>query len=242
MPTKWRLFCLRAASRRRVSWKWALPPSMSMSPGSSSGANSSITASVAAPALTMMSKRLGFCRAATKSCAVWCGDEGALVAELVHGVGDAGGGPVVQGDGVAVAGEVAGQVTAHHAQPGDAYLRFASRPCAPRASRLGSRGRVFPGSLCHPGGLRCLRGCAARGLRCPGVTLPRWWTRTGFDWRALNRANWDDRVPVHLASSFYDLAGFRAGRDIPVSAGAAAGADDVLAAGVGAGGDLRVTP
>ena len=33
----------------------------------------------------------------------------------------------------------------------------------------------------------------------------------GVDWRALNRANWDDRVPVHLASSFYDLAGFRAG-------------------------------
>lgn len=32
-----------------------------------------------------------------------------------------------------------------------------------------------------------------------------------IDWRALNRANWDDRVPVHLASSFYDLAGFRAG-------------------------------
>jgi SAM-dependent methyltransferase len=31
------------------------------------------------------------------------------------------------------------------------------------------------------------------------------------DWRALNRANWDDRVPVHLASSFYDLAGFQAG-------------------------------
>jgi SAM-dependent methyltransferase len=31
------------------------------------------------------------------------------------------------------------------------------------------------------------------------------------DWRELNRANWDDRVPVHLASEFYDLAGFRAG-------------------------------
>jgi 2-polyprenyl-3-methyl-5-hydroxy-6-metoxy-1,4-benzoquinol methylase len=30
-------------------------------------------------------------------------------------------------------------------------------------------------------------------------------------WRALNRANWDDRVPVHLASEFYDLEGFRAG-------------------------------
>jgi SAM-dependent methyltransferase len=33
----------------------------------------------------------------------------------------------------------------------------------------------------------------------------------GVDWRGLNRANWDDRVPVHLASSYYDLAGFRAG-------------------------------
>jgi SAM-dependent methyltransferase len=31
------------------------------------------------------------------------------------------------------------------------------------------------------------------------------------DWRGLNRANWDDRVPIHLASSFYDLDGFRAG-------------------------------
>jgi hypothetical protein len=33
----------------------------------------------------------------------------------------------------------------------------------------------------------------------------------GVDWPGLNRANWDDRVPVHLASSFYDVAGFRAG-------------------------------
>ena len=33
------------------------------------------------------------------------------------------------------------------------------------------------------------------------------------DWQALNRANWDDRVPVHLASSYYDLAAFRAGAD-----------------------------
>jgi SAM-dependent methyltransferase len=31
------------------------------------------------------------------------------------------------------------------------------------------------------------------------------------DWRGLNRANWDDRVPVHLASEFYDLDGFRSG-------------------------------
>jgi SAM-dependent methyltransferase len=31
------------------------------------------------------------------------------------------------------------------------------------------------------------------------------------DWLGLNRANWDDRVPVHLASEFYDLERFRAG-------------------------------
>jgi SAM-dependent methyltransferase len=33
------------------------------------------------------------------------------------------------------------------------------------------------------------------------------------DWRALNRAWWDARVPVHVASGFYDVAGFLAGRD-----------------------------
>jgi SAM-dependent methyltransferase len=33
----------------------------------------------------------------------------------------------------------------------------------------------------------------------------------GADWRRLNLANWDDRVPVHLTSKFYDLDGFRAG-------------------------------
>jgi hypothetical protein len=27
-------------------------------------------------------------------------------------------------------------------------------------------------------------------------------------WRALNRANWDDRVLIHLASRLYDLEGF----------------------------------
>lgn len=32
------------------------------------------------------------------------------------------------------------------------------------------------------------------------------------DWLALNRANWDERVPVHLASPGYDLTALRAGR------------------------------
>ena len=33
------------------------------------------------------------------------------------------------------------------------------------------------------------------------------------DWRALNRAWWDERVPLHVASDLYDVEGFKAGRD-----------------------------
>ncbi|MDK9499500.1 class I SAM-dependent methyltransferase [Streptomyces katrae] len=33
------------------------------------------------------------------------------------------------------------------------------------------------------------------------------------DWREANQANWDERVPIHLRSSFYDLPAFVAGRD-----------------------------
>lgn len=36
---------------------------------------------------------------------------------------------------------------------------------------------------------------------------------TVADWQALNRANWDDRVPIHLESQYYDLASFRTGRN-----------------------------
>ncbi|AZM92610.1 class I SAM-dependent methyltransferase [Streptomyces sp. W1SF4] len=33
------------------------------------------------------------------------------------------------------------------------------------------------------------------------------------DWREANRANWDERVPIHLGTSFYDIPAFVAGRD-----------------------------
>jgi SAM-dependent methyltransferase len=36
--------------------------------------------------------------------------------------------------------------------------------------------------------------------------------RLRSDWRALNRANWDERVPIHLAASIYDPALLRAGQ------------------------------
>ena len=32
------------------------------------------------------------------------------------------------------------------------------------------------------------------------------------EWRELNRAHWDERVPIHFEGDFYDVAGFLAGR------------------------------
>ncbi|MBO0692748.1 MAG: class I SAM-dependent methyltransferase [Acidimicrobiaceae bacterium] len=34
------------------------------------------------------------------------------------------------------------------------------------------------------------------------------------DWRESNRAIWDERVPAHVSSEFYDVDGFRAGRPV----------------------------
>ena len=34
------------------------------------------------------------------------------------------------------------------------------------------------------------------------------------DWRESNRAIWDERVPLHVRSDFYDVDGFRAGRPV----------------------------
>ncbi|GAA3579254.1 class I SAM-dependent methyltransferase [Nonomuraea rosea] len=34
-----------------------------------------------------------------------------------------------------------------------------------------------------------------------------------IDYLAVNRANWNDRVPIHVASDFYDVPGFKAGRE-----------------------------
>lgn len=36
---------------------------------------------------------------------------------------------------------------------------------------------------------------------------------TGDDWRALNRASWDERVAIHVVSDFYDVEGFTRGRN-----------------------------
>jgi SAM-dependent methyltransferase len=35
-----------------------------------------------------------------------------------------------------------------------------------------------------------------------------------FDWAQVNRDNWDERVPVHVGSAFYDLEGFKHGKTL----------------------------
>lgn len=66
-PTKCKPRSRIAFSRRMVSVYNALPPSMMMSPGSMASASSLMTASVASPALTMISTRRGFSSAARNS-------------------------------------------------------------------------------------------------------------------------------------------------------------------------------
>ncbi len=51
------------------------------------------------------------------------------------------------------------------------------------------------------------------------------------DWRALNRANWDERVPIHLGAGGYDLRSLRAG---------AGRLDAIVEAELGAVAGLRV--
>jgi len=34
------------------------------------------------------------------------------------------------------------------------------------------------------------------------------------DWLTINRLMWDERVPLHLASDFYDIEGFKSGRPV----------------------------
>src|SRR3712207_3141739 len=33
------------------------------------------------------------------------------------------------------------------------------------------------------------------------------------EWRDANRANWDERVPIHASGEFYDVSGFKAGQE-----------------------------
>ena len=122
VPTKCRPISASFASRRIVSGKCALPASMTMSPSSSSGISSSITASVPAPALTMINTRRGRSSEATKSAIDSDGTNVALDPASANSDFGLGVAAVVDRDPMPVPGEVSGEVAAHHGQAGDTDL------------------------------------------------------------------------------------------------------------------------
>lgn len=59
--------------------------------------------------------------------------------------------------------------------------------------------------------------CWLSNIRVPGLTslwLGRTVDRQRPDWRALNRKHWEERVPLHIDGSFYNVAGFKRHRDV----------------------------
>ena len=62
-----------------------------------------------------------------------------------------------------------------------------------------------------------MRGIVERGSRPDGSRPLRVSSGAMGDlagrWRELNKAYWDERVPIHLGSAFYDAEGFRARPD-----------------------------
>ena len=123
-PTKCRPCSRSAASRRRVSSKWALPPSTTMSPASRCGTSSSITASVGRAGLDHDDDPAWALQARHELLDRGRGQEAALVAVLLHEQVGLGLGAVEEGDGVPAAGEVAGEVAAHHGQSHHPDLRL----------------------------------------------------------------------------------------------------------------------
>ena len=111
-------FCAAsAASRRSVSRKKELPPSTTMSPGSSRGASSVSTASTGTPAFTIRMICRGLASAATSSGSV--GDTGnsgvrGRSREVFLGTQ---GGAVIDDQRKSIAGDVEGEILAHHRQP-----------------------------------------------------------------------------------------------------------------------------
>ena len=86
-PTKFRRRSRSAASRRRVSSKYELPPSIRMSPASSSGESLPIISSTGAPAGTIIRIRRGRSSAATSASSVFAPGELRLRMVAKKGVG-----------------------------------------------------------------------------------------------------------------------------------------------------------
>ena len=113
---KRRPLALRSRVRRVESGNWELPPSMRMSPGSSSGASSSITASTAGPRLDHDHDLPRPLQRADQLLDRWRADDLLPLGPALDERVDLRGRPVEDGDGEPVALHVQHQVLAHHRQ------------------------------------------------------------------------------------------------------------------------------
>ena len=109
--------------------------------------------------------------------------------------------------------------TGSAAPPGG--LRSVTSHCSASASPASPD----PGQIVFPrsSGYSCLHYCRHQypeltGSRAAGATPSHGYGRLAMDvdddkWFAANRARWDERVPIHVGSEFYDIDGFKAGRE-----------------------------
>ena len=190
MPMKRRFLAFSASKRRLVSVNSELPPSITMSPGSSSGTSSSMTSSTGLPALTMMMMTRGLAERRHETFQVLRRREAALVAELLDQFVGALAMAVEKRDAEAFAGRVPGQVGAHDGEAQNAEItKFAHVVVSPCASTPLSGagcllvGRAYPSSV--PSASRVMpivhrhaslkprrpRSPAGRGWRAPDAAL-----------------------------------------------------------------------
>ena len=122
---------------------------MMMSPSSSSGVSSSITASTGLPALTITMIRRGRLQRVHEVLDRLAPDERALVAVLLDELGRLRRRPVVHRRRRAAPGDVAGQVGAHHRQPGHPDAAVPMTLCGRLAHRSPSAGRTAEVTVAH---------------------------------------------------------------------------------------------
>ena len=169
------------AWRRWVSRKLALPPSISTSPLSRWGAMSSITASVAGPAWTMLISTRGRASAPTHSSRRFVAADRTLGAVLLQERRHPARGAIVDRDRDVVMGDVAGQVGAHGRQAGEAEVGVATRRAhsgqvSGRWSQQVLTTRLYAREPMFSRKLFALMVLAALGLGLPALALA-----SGFD-------------------------------------------------------------
>ena len=202
VPTKCRPCSFSLASRRIVSGKWALPASMTMSPSSSSGISSSMTASVPGPGLDHDQDPPGLLQRGHEVGQRLRGDEGALGAGVGQQRLGLGVGPVVDRHPVPAPGEVARQVPPHYGQSGHpdlgqlgqgvcsvwvtSAMRISKVSSAPGRARSGSAYRLSHGRV-RTGSHRARPGSRAQA-RPNGHRVLRWRLRSGHAGRSHHHA------------------------------------------------------